>query len=110
MKEDQQTEFKENWRDEFLKWVCGFANTHGGSLYIGINDKGIPIGVPHSKKLLEDIPNKISSILGVMANVDLVNMEGKEVISISVPKSNVPIAYHGKYYYRSGSTLQDYLV
>lgn len=107
MKEDQQTEFKENWRDEFLKWVCGFANTHGGSLYIGINDKGIPIGVPHSKKLLEDIPNKISSILGVMANVDLVNMEGKEVISISVPKSNVPIAYHGKYYYRSGSTLQE---
>ena len=28
--EDQQTEFKESWRDDFLKYVCGFANAQGG--------------------------------------------------------------------------------
>ena len=38
--ENQNTEFKESWRDEYVKWVCGFANAQGGKLYIGINDKG----------------------------------------------------------------------
>ena len=28
-KEHQQMEFKENWRDEYLKWLCGFANKGG---------------------------------------------------------------------------------
>ena len=26
MKESQHTEWKESWRDEYLRWVCGFAN------------------------------------------------------------------------------------
>ncbi|MBQ7157300.1 MAG: ATP-binding protein [Bacteroidaceae bacterium] len=38
--ENQNTEFKESWRDEYVKWGCGFANAQGGKLYIGINDKG----------------------------------------------------------------------
>ena len=38
--ENQNVEFKESWRDEYVKWLCGFANAQGGKLYIGINDKG----------------------------------------------------------------------
>ena len=38
MKENQQIEWKETWRDEFLKWICGFANAEGGVLHIGRND------------------------------------------------------------------------
>ena len=26
--ENQNIEFKESWRDEYLKWICGFANAH----------------------------------------------------------------------------------
>ena len=40
MKESQNTEWKESWRDEYLKWLCGFANAEGGVLIIGRNDKG----------------------------------------------------------------------
>jgi len=29
MKEDQHTEFKRNWRDDFLKELCAFANSQG---------------------------------------------------------------------------------
>ncbi len=25
MKESQNIEWKESWRDEYLKWICGFA-------------------------------------------------------------------------------------
>ena len=34
MDESQNIEFKESWRDEYLKWVCGFANANGGKIYI----------------------------------------------------------------------------
>lgn len=27
--ENQNIEYKESWRDEYLKWICGFANAQG---------------------------------------------------------------------------------
>ena len=38
--ENQDAEFKSTWRDEYLKWICAFANTKGGTLYIGVDDAG----------------------------------------------------------------------
>jgi ATP-dependent DNA helicase RecG len=35
MKESQQIEWKESWRDEYLRWICGFANAEGCFLDIG---------------------------------------------------------------------------
>lgn len=40
MPEQQNIEWKESWRDEYLKWICGFANAQGGKIYIGCNDDG----------------------------------------------------------------------
>ena len=37
MNENQNIEWKESWRDEYLKWICGFANATGGKIYIGMN-------------------------------------------------------------------------
>ena len=31
-KEDQNIEYKQSWHDEYLKWICGFANVQGGKL------------------------------------------------------------------------------
>ena len=38
--ETQTVEYKQTWRDDFLKEICGFANAQGGTLYIGIADNG----------------------------------------------------------------------
>jgi len=65
--ENQQVEWKSVWKDEHLKWVCGFANADGGSIYVGIDDDGQVVGVENAKKLLEDLPNKIRDILGIVA-------------------------------------------
>lgn len=56
--ETQNIEFKQRWRDDFLAELCGFANAQGGTLYIGLDDKGEPVGVEDAKKLLE---KKLSS-------------------------------------------------
>ena len=38
--EHQNIEWKQSWRDEYLKWICGFANAQGGTLVIGKKDRG----------------------------------------------------------------------
>ena len=52
MAESQNVEYKESWRDEYLKWVCGFANAQGGIIYIGIDDAGNVVGLKNIKKLI----------------------------------------------------------
>lgn len=71
MPESQNIEWKKNWRDEYLKWICGFANAQGGKIYLGKDDKGNVIGLANAKWLLEDIPNKAKDILGVIVDVNL---------------------------------------
>ncbi|HKK81593.1 MAG TPA: ATP-binding protein [Prolixibacteraceae bacterium] len=107
MPESQNIEWKENWRDEYLKWICGFANAKGGKIIIGQNDKGEFIGVDNYKKLMDDIPNKIQNQLGIICDVDLKENKGKKYIAIDVKPYDVPISYQGKYHYRSGSTKQE---
>jgi len=107
MKEDQQIEFKESWRDEFLKHICAFANSKGGRLFIGIKDDGTVIGVKDSKKLLEDIPNKAIQLLGIVIDIDAIHKNGFDIIEITVITSSVPISFRGKYFIRSGSTVQE---
>lgn len=48
-------EWKESWCDESPKWLCGFANADGGTLIIGMNDKGAPVGAPIAGRLLVDL-------------------------------------------------------
>ena len=74
--ESQNIEYKESWRDEYLKWICGFANASGGRMYIGVNDDREIVGVANSKRLMEDIPNKIVTTLGIVTDVNLLQEDG----------------------------------
>ena len=104
--ESQNIEYKESWRDEYLKWVCGFANAQGGTIYIGIDDAGNVVEMKNVKKLMEDIPNKIQSGLGIIAEVNKLTKDGLDYIEIRVEPSSYPVNYHGEYHYRSGATKQ----
>ncbi len=107
MIESQNIEYKTNWRDEYLKWICGFANASGGILYIGIDDIGTVSGIDNHNELLEQLPNKFRDILGVYAEVNLQSEKDKYFLEIVVPRFDVPISVRGKYYVRTGSTLQE---
>ena len=91
MLESQLIEYKESWRDEYLKWICGFANAQGGVLYIGKRDDGSVCGVADSKKLMEDIPNKVRDALGLIVDVDLITENGLYVIKITVEENPYPV-------------------
>lgn len=106
MPEKQNVEWKEKWKDEYLKWICGFANAQGGTIYIGKNDAGEVVGVNNAKKLLEDLPNKIKNSIGIVAEVNAAEYNGKEYLTINVDPHPFPVSCQGKYYIRSGSTNQ----
>ena len=104
MAEKQNIEYKQSWHDDYLKWVCGFANAIGGMIYIGIDDKGYVVHLPEYTKLMEDIPNKIRNSMGIICDVQLEDKEGKKYISIKVNPYSVAVSLRGRYYYRTGST------
>ena len=105
--ENQNIGFKKVWKDEYLKWICAFANTDGGTLYIGVNDNGEVCGIDNFHRLTEDIPNKIRHTMGLVCSVNLLTEGDKKYFEIIVDKYPYPVSYHGKYYKRSGSTLQE---
>ena len=105
-KEKQNIEWKETWKEDYLKWICGFANAQGGKIYIGKNDDGTVTGITNAKKLLEDIPNKVRDVLGIIVDVNLYSEENKDYLEIVTLPSSYPVNYKGEYHYRSGSTKQ----
>jgi len=62
--EDSRTEFKEILNDKLEKEIIGFLNSNGGDLYIGVNDD--------------------SSIIGVVGNIDKVQLEIKDRIKNNI--------------------------
>ena len=45
MREDERTEFKREPTKQVVREVIAFANTHGGTLYLGVDDGGVPVGI-----------------------------------------------------------------
>jgi ATP-dependent DNA helicase RecG len=107
MPETQNIEYKQSWRDEYLKWICGFANANGGSIFIGKDDNGNVIGLADAKRLLEEIPNKVRDVLGILVDVNLHTTAQGDFIEIIVEAYPYPVNYKGQYHYRSGSTKQE---
>lgn len=107
MPEQQNIEYKQSWHDNYLKWVCGFANAQGSVIFIGKDDDGKVVGIDNSKKLMEDLPNKIRNTMGISAEVNLHEVKGKYFIEIVTHPYSIPISIRGRYYYRNGSTKQE---
>lgn len=64
-------------------------------------------GVHDAKKLMEDIPNKVRDMLGILVDVNLKEKDDKQYIEIITKAYPYPISFRGKYYQRSGTTSQD---
>ena len=102
--ENQNTEWKEIWHDEYLKTVCGFANALGGTIEIGKNNKGIITGVENAERLLDELPKKIRTTMGIVVDVNLRRKNSLNCVVVKVKAYPNAISYRGKYYLRSGST------
>ena len=107
-KEDQTTEFKESWQKrECLETICAFANTDGGSLFIGVKDNGTIIGktIEEIKSYLVKIPDDIHDNLGDVAYKLIPLKAGdKEYFEVNIPISDRAIFYKNVAYARKAKT------
>ncbi len=107
MPEQQNIEYKQSWHEDYLKWICGFANAQGGVIFIGKDDNGDVVGIEDYKRLMDDIPNKVRNAMGITVEVNLHEENGNHFIEVITLPYSVPISLRGRYYYRSGSTKQE---
>ncbi|MBQ3969396.1 MAG: putative DNA binding domain-containing protein, partial [Clostridia bacterium] len=88
MFEDKHTEFKSKFVDEIKKTVVAFANTDGGTLYIGINNDGSVCGVEDADDCLLRISNTIRDSIkpdvSSFCNTSVEQMDGQTVIRLEV--------------------------
>lgn len=105
--ESKKVDFKEKFGESVLKTVCAFANTDGGEVIIGVNDKGEFTSFSFDNENLREITEKIVSKLGIHPDINVEEVKGKSILRIKVSKSNVPISCDGKYYERIGNTTRE---
>ena len=88
MFEDKHTEFKSKFVDEIKKTVVAFANTDGGTLYIGINNDGSVCGVVDADDCLLRVSNTIRDSIkpdvSSFCNTTVEQMDGQTVIRLEV--------------------------
>lgn len=96
--------------EKYVKTIVAFANTQGGQLIVGIDDKTRKvIGVDNENifKIMDQIANAVSASVTpqIIPNITFQTIEGKSVITVSVsPGANRP------YYLKSkGKELGTYI-
>ncbi len=101
--ESQKVEFKENFDKETIETAVAFANTNGGTILIGVNDKGEIKGASVGKETLKGWINKISQATepALIPEIESYDIERKTAVEITIKESPIkPIAYKGVCYIR----------
>lgn len=64
--EDSNTEFKEVYVNDVKKEVVAFANTEGGTIYIGISDDGEIVGLDQPDAVMIQAANSLKDAISQM--------------------------------------------
>ena len=99
--ENKLTEFKREYVDDIKNTVVAFANTDGGTLYIGVNDDGTVCGVRDVDGTMLRVTNALRDSVrpDITMFVECRNetMDGKPIIAVAVQRGTArPYYLHGK--------------
>ena len=74
--------------------VCAFANTNGGTLYIGLNSdpKKPVIGVPNPEQAITQLDKEISTRITppLQCSIDIHDSNGKKILRVLIPRGDDP--------------------
>lgn len=103
--ETEKTELKRVLNDSFVKEVVAFLNSMDGTIYMGVEDDGTPVGVNKLDETLRNIADIITT--QILPNpqeyikIGTVYENGTQIIEVSVKKGNG--LYYIKKYGRSAT-------
>lgn len=100
--ENEKIEFKSSFNKELIETIVAFANSKGGSVFIGISEKsisGVKINQESVQNWINEIKNKTSP--EIIPDVDLISVENKTIIEFSVKEYPIkPVSTQGRYFKR----------
>ncbi len=100
-------EFKALPNKSFFTTFSAFSNTKGGIVLLGVNKKGIPVGIKATSNFLEDLTNRIVNKLSIYPEIEVIEIEEKRIIAFRVIHSSYLVSYEGRYYERVGNTTRE---
>ena len=101
--EGDRLEFKETFNDGVLKTISAFANTYGGLMVVGVNNKREVVGIDVDDENYQKIINTVVNKLGITPDFEIVEVNDKSILAIEVNKSYIPVSFEGRYYKRVGN-------
>jgi len=88
MYENENIELKEIYTPDLKKEVVAFANTNGGTIYIGVQDNGNITGLDNANFVMQQISNALRDSIrpevSMFTNIELVQKEDKNIIKLTV--------------------------
>ena len=105
------TEFKAEVRnlETIARTVCAFLNTHGGTVFCGVDEKGRLIGIEAAADHVQSIHTYLLEAITPKAlfTVNVDEEDGKTILSIEVPEGkDRPYVFAGSVYVRQGGTTR----
>lgn len=109
--ESQALEFKESLSQtrRAIETLSAFSNANGGSVLFGVKKDKTIVGVQIGSNTLENLANRIKDHTDppLYPSIEVIMIEDKEVIKLSIPESAVkPVFAYDHVYKRVGKTNQ----
>ncbi len=86
--ENQNIEFKQEYVPDIRKEVMGFANSDGGSVFVGLRKDGVAVGVDDPDgvmlKIVNSLKDAISPDVMPFVRVNTIKIDGKNIVKIEV--------------------------
>lgn len=86
--ESETVELKRELTKNIKKEIVAFANTKGGTIYIGIDDDGSIVGLKNAHDDVESLSSMIYegiiNDLSAYSSIEILNIENKEVIALHI--------------------------
>ena len=83
---DYKEMLEENKPKSWLKSVSAFSNGLGGSLFYGVNNEGVVVGLDNVPHVCEAIRNKIRDFMDPLPDVEMIphDVEGHHILQVKV--------------------------
>jgi len=97
--ESETVEFKEKFDEQTIELAVAFANTKGGTIFIGVSDKNNIKGIKIGKETINQWTNQISQSTDprIIPEIEQIKVSGKTVIAVMIKENPIkPVSTKGR--------------